>query len=184
MGHKHSKHDLLSGAIAVAHEGGLSRLTFGRVATHLGISDRTVVYYFPTKSDLIAEVLGALGTQLEHTLTTAFSAVGAGDVSDHRQLLRAAWPVVADKNADPVFGLYFEALGLASAGREPYRSIVPALVDHWIEWSMGLLRGDDDARRAEATAALALVDGLLLLRHTAGSDTAELAAGRLGIAIS
>ena len=34
---------------------GLSRLTFGRLAKRIGINDRSIVYYFPTKADLIAE---------------------------------------------------------------------------------------------------------------------------------
>ena len=33
---------------------GLSNLTFGRLAKRLGMADRTIVYYFPTKADLIA----------------------------------------------------------------------------------------------------------------------------------
>ena len=66
MGHKHTKAEILDGALAAAFDDGLSRLTFGRVAKRLGISDRIVVYYFPTKDDLIGEVLIAMGVQLLH----------------------------------------------------------------------------------------------------------------------
>ena len=57
MGHKHTKSEILDGALAAAFEDGLSQLTFGRVATRLAISDRIVVYYFPTKDDLIVAFL-------------------------------------------------------------------------------------------------------------------------------
>ena len=47
MGYRHTKEEILEGALSVAFDHGLSRLTYGRVARHLGISDRVVVYYFP-----------------------------------------------------------------------------------------------------------------------------------------
>ena len=63
MGHKHTKAEILDGALAAAFDDGLSQLTFGRVAKRLGISDRIVVYYFPTKDDLIGEVILAMGAR-------------------------------------------------------------------------------------------------------------------------
>ena len=137
MGYRHSKDDILDGAIAAAFDEGLSQLTFGRLARRLGISDRVVVYYFPTKDDLISEVLLALGAQLQAALATTFSA----PVTDHRQLVRTAWPLLARPDVDPVFALFFEAAGLAAAGREPYHTFVPQLVDGWIAWAADRLRG-------------------------------------------
>ena len=178
MGHKHSKHEILAGAVAVANDVGLAKLTFGRVAKELGISDRTVVYYFPTKADLVGETIGAVGAQLQETLGTAFTTKAA----DYIELLRAAWPVVTTAEADPVFALFFEALGLAAAGQEPYRSLVPTLINGWIDWAALFLSGDEAERRAGAAAAVATIDGLLLLRQVAGPDVADVAARRLGVA--
>ena len=48
MGYRHTREDILDGALTVAFDDGLSQLTYGRVAKQLGISDRTVVYYFAT----------------------------------------------------------------------------------------------------------------------------------------
>jgi AcrR family transcriptional regulator len=176
MGYRHSREEILGGAIAVAFDEGLSRLTFGRVAKRLGISDRIVVYYFPTKDDLVTEVLLGLGSQLQATLAPALSA----PVADHIELLRATWPVLTRPEADPVFGLFFEAAGLAAAGREPYHSLVPQLVDSWIGWAGSAIRGTPARRRSEAAAAIATIDGLLLLRQIAGPDVAERAARRIG----
>ena len=39
----------------------------------LGVSDRIVVYYFPTKDDLITEVLLLVGVRLQGVLATAFT---------------------------------------------------------------------------------------------------------------
>ena len=178
MGHRHTKEEILEGALAAALEEGLSQLTFGRLAKRLGINDRTVVYYFPTKDDLITEVVVAMGLRLQHTLADAFSKPAA----DHRELARAAWPALSRPAVDPIFALFFEANGLAAAGRAPYDTLVPQLIDAWIAWTMTFLKGSAKHRRAEAEAALALTDGLLLLRQLAGPAAANRAAARIGIA--
>lgn len=177
MGHKHTHDEILAGALATAFEGGLSQVSFGRVAKHLAINDRIVVYYFPTKEDLVTEVLVALGAHLQQTLTSAFAA----PAPDHLAMARAAWPVLAQPSSDPVLALFFEANGLAAAGRAPYRTVVPQLVEAWIAWAAELLDGTPGRRRAEAEAAVALLDGLLLLRQLAGHEAARRAARRLGV---
>jgi AcrR family transcriptional regulator len=178
MGHKHSKDEILTGAVEAAFRDGLSQLTFGRVAKHLGINDRTVVYYFPTKDELVADVLAAMGTQLQTTLTAAF----VGRVGDHLELLGVAWPVLATTEADPIFALFFEANGLAAAGREPYATLVSGMVAMWIDWIAEFIEGDEPHCRVEAETAIALIDGLLLLRLLGGPEVADRAAQRLGIA--
>ncbi len=176
MGHKHTKTDILDGALATAFDVGLSRLTYGQVAKRLGISDRIVVYYFASKDDLVGEVLVALGMQLRQTLAPAFTTT----VADHRALLATAWPILAHPDADPVFALFFEANGLAAAGREPFVSLVPQLIEMWIAWSAEFVTGTAKRRRAEAEAAIAVLDGLLLLRQLSGPAAANRAARLLG----
>ena len=178
MGRRHTKEEILDGALAAALDEGLSQLTFGRLAKRLGINDRTIVYYFPSKDDLIGEVIVSMGLRLQHTLGAAFSKSAV----DHVELARAAWPLLARPETDPIFALFFEANGLAAAGRAPYDTMVPLLVDAWIDWIVAFLTGTAKQRRAEAEAALALIDGLLLLRHLAGPAAANRAAGRLGVA--
>jgi hypothetical protein len=85
------------------------------ITTKPCVSDRIVVYYFPTKDDVIGEALDALGARLQQTLAPGFA--------------RAAWPFLASEAADPVFALFFEAGGLAATGREPYRTLVPPLIE-------------------------------------------------------
>ena len=177
MGHKHTKEEILAGALATAFDGGLSQLTFGRVSKSLGINDRTVVYYFPTKDDLISEVLVSMALQLQQSLARAFGA----PQHDHIALLRAAWPILAQPAVDPVFALFFEANGLAAAGLEPFKTVVPQLVEAWIVWVSALIEGKAKYRRIEAETSIAVVDGLLLLRQLAGPASANRAARRLGI---
>ena len=167
----------MNGALVAALDDGLSQLTFGRLAKRLGISDRIIVYYFPSKEDLVGEVILAMGLQLQETLAAAFTAPAAS----HRELMAAAWPVVAAAEHDRVFALFFEANGLAAVGRDPYRELVPTLVGAWIDWAAEFIEGPPQYRRAEAETAVALLDGLLLLRQLVGPDAAERAATTFGI---
>jgi AcrR family transcriptional regulator len=178
MGHKHTKEEILNGALATAFAEGFSRLTFGRVAKRLDTSDRVVVYYFPTIDELVGSVLGAMGLELQKTLAPAFTT----PVRDHVALVRLAWPLLARPASDPVFALFFEANGLAASGREPYRSLVPELVEGWIAWASELIQGTAARRRTEAETAIAVIDGLLLLRLLGGARAAGRAARRLGVA--
>ena len=175
MGYRHSREEILEGAIAAVFADGLSRLTFGALARRLGISDRIVVYYFPTKDDLVGAVLGAIGGQLQVALGPAL----ADPVRDHLAFVEAAWPTLARRKVDPVIAVYFEASGLAAAGVEPYRSMAADLVDGWITWAEQSIAGDTERRRTEALAAIAVLDGLLLLRQLAGPETAKRAANGL-----
>ncbi len=177
MGHKYTKTELLEGALAVAREQGLSQLSFGRVAKHLGTSDRVIVYYFPRKEDLYVEVIQALGQELQTRLAAAVPAAPG----DHRELCRAAWPVLAHPDADRAFGLFFEANGLAASGVSPFDQLVPTLVTAWIDWVAALLPGTTAHRRREAELTVALLDGLLLFRQTAGAAAANRVARSLGI---
>jgi len=177
VGHKHTKGEILEGALAASFDDGLSQLTFGRLAKRLGISDRVIVYYFPSKDDLISEVVLAMGVELQQTLAEAFTEIA----SDHTALLQAAWPVLAVESSDRVFALFFEANGLAAAGRDPYQEIVPSLVEGWISWAAEFIEGTTEQRRIEAETGIAVLDGLLLLRLLAGAEAADRAAHRLGI---
>ena len=168
----------MEGALAAALEDGLSQLTFGRLARRLGISDRIIVYYFPSKDDLVSEVILAMGLQLRQTLVAAFTTPAA----DHRELMAAAWPVVARPENDRVFALFFEANGLAAVGRDPYRELVPTLVQVWIDWAAEFIEGTPEHRRRQAETAVALLDGLLLLRQLVGPEASDRAAATLGIA--
>lgn len=174
---RHDAEEILQAARHVALTDGLGRLTYGRVAAHLGIADRTVVYYFGSKEELITAVLGSLGRDLQTALADAVSE----PATDHLALVRAAWPVLGAPDAAPVFALFFEATGLAAVGRAPFDRIVPVLIDGWLAWAADLVVGDPEARRTEAAAAVALLDGLFLLRTIAGPDAAGAAATALGL---
>jgi AcrR family transcriptional regulator len=172
VGYRHSKDEMLEGAISLVFEAGLSRLTYGSLARRLRISDRIVVYYFPSKDELIGEVLAAIGARLQSTLGPAL----ASPVADHVEFVRSVWPLLARDETGPVFAVFFEASGLAAAGIEPYRTMAAGLVDGWMAWAEQSIEGDAEHRRVEAAAAIAMLDGLLLVRQLAGARAGNLAA--------
>ena len=179
MGYRHSPDEILGTAVALALESGLSALTFGAVGRRLAISDRTVVYYFPSKTALITAVVGALVADTERLLESAF---GSAPLSPD-ELLRRAWPVLTTSSADRVFDVYFEIIGQASAGRDPYVGLAAGVVSGWVDWLVPrMLGGDPGIRRRRALAVLAQIDGLLLVRQVLGPGPAEDAARGMGIA--
>lgn len=180
MGYRHSREDILEAAIAVVLDAGMAGLTFNRVGERLGISDRTVVYYFPTKSDLVTAVAGALSVDLLGLLEQAFGS----EPLTVAELLDRAWPTLTSGRADRVFALYFEMVGLASSGQVPYDSLAKALVEGWVDWLALRTAGSTAAiRRRRALAVVAQIDGLLLIRHVLGPDQADVAAKECGIRI-
>ncbi len=165
MGARHDKRDLLDGALIVARRDGLSALTFGAVARELKIADRTVVYYFPNKQALVSAVLEEVSRRLAERLDLADVTKGS--------LVDSLWSVLIHPKAEPTLRLFFETAGLAAAGREPFAEAAAALTTYWIEWVASRLSGSAKARRREAEAIVATLDGLLLLRILSGPEAAE-----------
>ncbi len=175
----------------VASEEGIHQLTFGRLATRLGIADRTVVYYFPTKEQLVTEVIGAFAADLLVVLDKAFGV----EPQSAAELMNRAWPKLTTKAADRVFRVFFELVGLAAARVEPYVTLAPTIVEAWVTWltprlepvdKFGKLakRGatiDASEHRSQVLAVMATLDGLLLIRHTLGAPASASAAAALGI---
>lgn len=178
MGHKNSREEMVEAISAVVLTDGLSGLTYRRVAEKMGTSDRMVVYYFPAKEDLVMAAVVNLSGQMQSVLEQAF-----GDERRTPQdLVRIAWPVLRKRNADRVFQVFLEAIGLAAARIAPYDQISKAVLEQWSLWLAERVDAPSAGeRRRGALAVMAKVDGLLLLRHAMSPKAADDAAVALGL---
>jgi hypothetical protein len=79
--------------------------------------------------------------------------------------------------------LFFEASGFAASGVAPYTDVIPALIAAWLDWADVRIQGPPEQRRAEAEAAVAVIDGLLLFRQLAGAAAADRAAALLAVSL-
>lgn len=167
---RHDRDALLGAAVQLALESGLGPVTFGAVARRADVPDRTVVYYFPTKVDLVAAVVEAVTGGLLGALT--------GVVGDARrppaELLELLWPVLTAPQTRPVVQVWLEVAVRAGGGQPPYAAAGRALALGWLDWLAERVPGrTDDERRAAATRLLARVDGALLLHHLGLEDEAR-----------
>lgn len=178
MGYRHDRDEILGAAVDVALQGGVGSVSFARVASQLGISDRMVVYYFPTKADLVSAIAVQLGARLQVLLERAFGP----EPLQVDELQRRAWPVLASSGADGVFRCFFEMIGLSASGTAPFDQLAPALLQGWVDWLATRIAGGSEAeRRRRALGVVAQMDGLLLVRTVLGPRSANLAAGELGL---
>lgn len=178
VGTKHSRDDMVAAVAAVAVRDGIAKLTYRNVAHELGTSDRMVVYYFPTKVDLVMAAVTALSTQMQALLENAFG-------NERRlpdDLLVKAWPVFKKRSADRIFGVFLELVGMSAAKTEPYGEISRMILNGWADWLAERVDAPTPhERRRMALAVMARVDGLLLLRHVLSPAAADDAARALRV---
>jgi AcrR family transcriptional regulator len=75
-----TRREILSAGRRVVREGGPAALTFDAVAKRLGISKQAVIYWFPTKDALLAEIiLPALRGEAEAAIAAVREAEGPAD---------------------------------------------------------------------------------------------------------
>lgn len=174
---RHQPDDLLAAARDVVATEGLARLSFGRVAARLGIADRTVVYYFPTKTALVEAVITCIRDELQALLDGVLD----GRPVPPDELVRRVWPILSSASGDRTFNVFYELLGLAAAGQPPYSRIAAPFVAGWVEWTEQRVTGNTaNSKRRSALAVVARLDGVLLMRQVLGPEASNAAAAELG----
>lgn len=159
----------------VVQEVGLADLTYRLVGERLNIADRTVVYYFPTKRELLDAVLEVV----EHKVGDAMLAqLGEGPLTVEQAVV-GMWRALATPEIDSIFRVYIELFGLAAARRSPYDEVMSRVGHKWLDWLAQRMMGSLDERRAGSAATFAQVDGMLLLRHVVSPKSADMAASLL-----
>ncbi len=135
---------------------GFSNSGIRALATSAGLSDRMLMYYFETKESLIASALRRLAENMAEGLEALLPPKPMTPEAIVRTLVESArMPGQA-----AVLQLWFEIVGLAVRGQEPYRSTVNDILAAWEAWLLLRLAPKDQHR---ARAVLAEVEGSLML---------------------
>ena len=132
----------------VAH--GFQHSGLRAIARSVGISDRMIMYYFETKEDLISAALERIGESLANGMDDAvpLSNMTAG------QVLNALSGALQAEEVRPIMQLWFEIIGMAMRGEEPYRQTAAILLSRSEEQIRSKLRSDQKHRAREILAAL------------------------------
>ena len=170
---------LLDGLVEYVLREGVATLSLRPMAAALGTSDRMLLYYFDSRERLLAAVLADVGRRLR----TGLEAVTPADRVAPGRLLSSLRAALELDGSEAILRLYVEVSGLASRGREPFRAIAGDIVQDWLSWAEQRLDVPAGQRRSAAAGVLAVVDGMLLLRFTAGRETSEQAADWLAGAL-
>jgi AcrR family transcriptional regulator len=173
------RRELLDAAMAYVMEHGLDGLSIRPLSAALGIGHRTLLYYFGSKEQLIAEIFGAFRAHDRHVLEVN-SAVLASAEPQHA--IEAVWEAMADPEQTTYWRFFFEAYGYAVHEPERYRDFLDGIVHDWLALIGDHLLAagmDPDRAPAAATATLATFRGLLLDLVATGDRERTTAAARV-----
>ncbi|MDA0267156.1 MAG: TetR/AcrR family transcriptional regulator [Cyanobacteria bacterium] len=136
---------------------GLSDNGIRALAQAAGTSDRMLIYYFGTKDALINESLQFISAGMAEQLDAL--------LGSHRrtaaQLLAEVTTATSSAMFLPMVQLWFEIVGLAARGQEPYATNAVIIANNWIDWIEAKLEQPEPDQAAELFAQ---VEGRLLLR--------------------
>lgn len=139
----------------IAH--GFADVGLRTLAAVADTSDRMLIYYFETKDALISETLQTIVANL----TTQLDALLGTHQRSAETLLAELLEISGSPQFFAVVQLWFELVGLAARGEEPYASNTTALGQAWLNWVESRLEAPQEG---EAAAVFAELEGRLLLK--------------------
>ena len=151
------KQELLDAVVTELQRGGIGDRSLRDIAAVIGTSHRMLIHHFGSRDGLFTEVVRRIEEDQRRFLETLDA--------PPEQLARVMWERLSDPQLWPAERLFFECYARASRGEEPYASLLPGLVDEWLDRVVALGQAGDptDPRsRARVRLSLALFRGLLL----------------------
>ncbi|MGR4064920.1 MAG: TetR family transcriptional regulator [Vulcanimicrobiaceae bacterium] len=152
---------LLDRVVDYAQEHGIAELSLRPLAQAVGASPRTLLYYFNSKDEMLAEALG----QARRRQQALFASLLIAEDDSHGTVCREIWRMLSSDEARPVFRMFFEIYGIALHDRTRFPGFLERAVEEWLAFleRAPLRRGcDPRTARAIATVTLAIFRGLLL----------------------
>jgi AcrR family transcriptional regulator len=174
------KQELLDEVVAELARGGIGDRSLREIGAAVGTSHRMLIHHFGSREGLLTEVVRKVEADQRLFLESL--------QLDPEEALEQMWARVSDPRLWPAERLFFECYARASRGEPPFASLLPGLVDDWLDVTvrLGLVwPGDVRTERARARAGLAMVRGLLLdLVGTEDREGVDAAFGELRSALA
>lgn len=140
---------------------GLNQTGLRLLAQVAGTSDRMLIYYFGSKEALLDEVLGTIAANV----TVQLDALVGTQPRPASQLLGQLTSLMLNEAFHPAIQLWFELVGLAARGEEPYLSNARILSNNWITWIASRI---DDPSEQDPDDLYAHLEGRLMLKMIQG----------------
>lgn len=151
------RQELLDAVIAELERGGIGDRSLRELGARVGTSHRMLIHHFGSREGLLTEVVRHVEEEQRRFLEGLD--VPPEDVSE------VMWRRLSDPALWPAERLFFEVYARACRGEQPFASLLPGLVEDWLDRvappaGTGAERPAD--ARARARLALAIFRGLLL----------------------
>lgn len=139
---------------------GLSHASLRPLARAAGTSDRMLIYHFGSKDRLIADLLVHLAGDFRRLLDGLMPAghFPSAEAAVARLVAAQTRPEVAD-----YVRLWLEIVAAAARGAEGHRATGAAILEGLTDWLAARLPPDDPDPQASARAAIARIEGEMVL---------------------
>ena len=151
------RQELLRAVMTELERGGIGDRSLRDIAAAVGTSHRMLIHHFGSREGLLTEVVRSVEADQR-----AFLARLPGRPDE---TMDAMWRRLSDPQLWPAERLFFECYARAARGEQPYASLLPGLVDDWLDQVVAAgstVVVQPDVERARARLALAVFRGLLL----------------------
>jgi AcrR family transcriptional regulator len=148
------KQELLEAVIADLERDGIGDRSLREIAAAVGTSHRMLIHHFGSRHGLLTEVVRSV----EAAQRAFLASLGPGP-ENAVDAMDAMWRRLSDPSLWPAERLFFECYARASRGEQPYASLIPGLVDDWLDQ---VAASGSVEERARARLGLAVFRGLLL----------------------
>ena len=151
------KQELLDAVVPELARGGIGDRSLREIGAAVGTSHRMLIHHFGSREGLLTEVVRRVEADQRLFLESL--------QLDPEQTLDQMWRRLSEPALWPAERLFFECYARATRGEPPFASLLPGLVDDWLDVAvrLGLVwPGDEHTERARARAGLAMFRGLLL----------------------
>lgn len=140
-------------------ENGLRATTLQNLADAAGVSDRMIIHHFKTKDAVLEIVLERISSDLVNILDAQKTAPMSFPI-----LIKMLSKSINSPVIRPYLRLWLSLVGASASHGEPYLLISRRMLDGFHDWLYAALSTQNlKLRRSQAAAALALIEGFVLL---------------------